>query len=75
MAEIHEVDWLDTDYVYEDGTIGRPRHCDVCEASYSDYVDGRVRKFYRDDAERMIVCEICLPKYLSEQGATHARKT
>jgi hypothetical protein len=70
MAEttLTEVDWFDPDFVYSDGTLGKPRLCDVCDASYSDDVPNEIRKFYRDDAEHMIVCEHCLPAYLAEES-------
>jgi hypothetical protein len=68
MAEtaIHEVDWFDHDYVYLDGARGTYRHCDICMASFIDDPPFQPRKFYRDDAEQLIVCEKCLPNYPRE---------
>lgn len=71
MAEtttLREVDWIDFDYVYQDGTRGKVLMCDICYQSGLDDVPNTLRKFYYDDAEQLTVCEHCVKEYLEENA-------
>ena len=67
---LREVDWMDHDYVWEDGQRGTYRSCDICYESFQKDVSGDnpkpIRRFYYDDAEQLTVCEHCVEKYLAE---------